>query len=270
FNLIEGSASVCVLFDDNPYVLLATNTGSLYMCEGGDGNEIIFASEKYILSTILQDKEWSKFFNTEKISKILPGTGYLINTKNINKNLISLNNSDKSDENLNEEKFSKNLDIIDLSLYQGEVLRNIEKYKIRPELKEEMLRNWEKIYSDETDIKRCTKCLLPSTMPFIEFDEDGVCNYCRDYERRKPTVKGEKVLKEIVEKYRSKEGNIDCVVGFSGGRDSSYGLHYITNHLGLHPVVFIYDWGMVTDLARRNQARVCGKLGIEQIIISAD
>jgi hypothetical protein len=73
-----------------------------------------------------------------------------------------------------------------------------------------------------------------------------------------------------VAKYRSSSGEPDCIIGFSGGRDSSYGLEYIKNTLGLNPITFIYDWGMVTDLARRNQARVCGKLGIEQIVVSAD
>jgi glucosamine--fructose-6-phosphate aminotransferase (isomerizing) len=40
--------------------------------------------------------------------------------------------------------------------------------------------------------------------------------------------------------------------------------------LNLHPIAYTYDWGMVTDLARRNQARLCGKLGIEHILVSAD
>jgi hypothetical protein len=57
---------------------------------------------------------------------------------------------------------------------------------------------------------------------------------------------------------------------FSGGRDSCYGLHYAVKELGLKPITFTYDWGVITDLARRNQARLCGKLGIEQILVSAD
>ncbi|MCJ7635642.1 hypothetical protein MUP77_25030 [Candidatus Bathyarchaeota archaeon] len=107
-------------------------------------------------------------------------------------------------------------------------------------------------------------------MPFISFDEDGVCNYCRSYEQRGPTLKGEDALKMVAAKYRSSSGDPDCIIGFSGGRDGSYGLEYIKNVLGLNPITFIYDWGMVTDLARRNQARVCSKLGIEQIVVSAD
>jgi hypothetical protein len=60
------------------------------------------------------------------------------------------------------------------------------------------------------------------------------------------------------------------VVAFSGGRDSSYGLHLLKEKFGMQPITFSYDWGMVTDLARRNQARMCGKLGIEHIWISAN
>ncbi|MEI7988850.1 MAG: hypothetical protein WCI88_07400, partial [Chloroflexota bacterium] len=62
----------------------------------------------------------------------------------------------------------------------------------------------------------------------------------------------------------------DCLVALSGGRDSSYGLHYMKEVLGMHPIAYTYDWGMVTDLARRNQARLCGKLKIEHILVSAD
>jgi hypothetical protein len=112
---------------------------------------------------------------------------------------------------------------------------------------------------------------LPETVPYIRYDEDGVCNYCRNFEHRGGTnLKGEKALKEFVDQYRSNSGEPDCIVGFSGGRDSTYGLDYIKNELGMNPIAFTYDWGMVNDNARRNQARVCSKLGVEQIVISAD
>jgi hypothetical protein len=59
-------------------------------------------------------------------------------------------------------------------------------------------------------------------------------------------------------------------VPFSGGRDSTFALHVVKQELGLNPIAFTYDWGMVTDLARRNIARVCGKLGVENIVVAAD
>jgi len=117
-------------------------------------------------------------------------------------------------------------------------------------------------------IKRCSRCILPETMPFIEFDKDGVCNYCHDYKLRN-TPKPKDELFELVKPYRRKNER-DCIVPFSGGRDSSYGLHLIVNELKMRPIAFTYDWGMVTDIARRNISIMCSKLGVENIIIAAD
>lgn len=144
-------------------------------------------------------------------------------------------------------------------------------YIIKKSIKQAMIETWERLYSGEINLRRCTKCLLPETMPYIHFDDKGVCNYCRNFENRGGNnLKGGDALKERVAKYKSPNGEPDCIVGFSGGRDSTYGLDYIKNVLGLNPITFTYDWGMVVDLARRNQARVCGKLGIENIVVSAD
>lgn len=118
------------------------------------------------------------------------------------------------------------------------------------------------------DLRRCTKCLLTETMPFINFDADGVCNYCRHYKpRNKPRPKEE--LFKLVEPYRRKTGD-DCIVPFSGGRDSCYGLHLIVKELKMKPVTYTYDWGMVTDLGRRNISRMCAELGVENIIVADD
>lgn len=120
----------------------------------------------------------------------------------------------------------------------------------------------------QPEIKRCTRCILPETMPFIRFDAEGVCNYCHNHKQRnKPKPKGE--LFKLVEPYRREHGP-DCIVPFSGGRDSCYGLHLIVNELKMRPITFTYDWGMVTDLGRRNISRMCAELGVENIIIAAD
>jgi glucosamine--fructose-6-phosphate aminotransferase (isomerizing) len=119
------------------------------------------------------------------------------------------------------------------------------------------------------DIKRCTKCVLPETMPFIKFDEQGVCNYCKNYKSRN-TPKPKEELFELVKPYRRKGLELDCIVPFSGGRDSCYGLHLIVEELKMKPVTYTYDWGMVTDLGRRNISRMCSQLGVENIIVAAD
>jgi hypothetical protein len=117
-------------------------------------------------------------------------------------------------------------------------------------------------------LRRCTKCLLPHTMPFIRFDAAGVCNYCHNYKPRN-VPKPREELFDLVKPYRRAEGN-DCIVPFSGGRDSCYGLHLIVNELKMKPVTYTYDWGMVTDLGRRNISRMCAKLGVENIIVADD
>ncbi len=117
-------------------------------------------------------------------------------------------------------------------------------------------------------LKCCSRCLLPETFPFIDFDNEGVCNYCRNYKKVK--YEGKDKLSEILNAVRSKNDGPDCLMPFSGGRDSSYALHFVKKELKMNPIAFSYDWGMLTDLARRNQARMCGKLGVEHILISAD
>ena len=120
----------------------------------------------------------------------------------------------------------------------------------------------------QPNLKRCTKCILPETMPFISFNSEGVCNYCENYELRN-IPKDKSLLFDLVEKYRKPNGN-DCLLPFSGGRDSCYGLHLAVKELKVKPLAYTYDWGMVTDLGRRNISRMCSKLGVENIIIAAD
>lgn len=127
---------------------------------------------------------------------------------------------------------------------------------------ERLLRN------DVPQVRRCSRCILPETMPFISFDAQGVCNYCRHYKVRNAPRPKEELFK-LAEPYRRATGN-DCIVPFSGGRDSCYALHLVVNELKMKPVAYTYDWGMVTDLGRRNISRMCSMLGVENIIVADD
>jgi glutamine---fructose-6-phosphate transaminase (isomerizing) len=120
----------------------------------------------------------------------------------------------------------------------------------------------------DLNLKRCTKCILPETMPFIYFSNDGVCNYCQHYQPRN-VPRPKKELFDLIEPYRRSEGS-DCIVPFSGGRDSCFGLHLIVNELKMKAITYTYDWGMVTDLGRRNISRMCAQLGVENIIVADD
>ncbi len=123
-----------------------------------------------------------------------------------------------------------------------------------------------KIFGSKIELQRCNKCILPVTYPFIKFDSNGTCNFCNDYKYIKTDKKDK--LNKYLDKYRKKDGSPDCLVGLSGGRDSCYGLHVLKENYGMNPVAYTYDWGLTTDVSRRNQALMIGKLGIEHIIRS--
>lgn len=235
FAEIEGSASIAMLFDNLDVMLLATNTGSLFQLTGMGGKLTAFASERFILQRILDDKEFAAMLGDAQLEQVRAGHALAISLGSMERRAFAL--AGDAEPPLASSPNGHHVEIVDLS--------------------------------SRTDrLRRCTKCILPETYPYVDFDADGVCQYCRNW---KPiAVKGEQALFDMVEPFRSKDGSPDVILAFSGGRDSSYGLHYVKKVLGMNPVAFTYDWGMVTDLARRNCARVCGKLGVEHIIRSAD
>ena len=269
FSFLEGSASIA-LINKRGESILATNTGSLYYCLNKSNTVFIFASERIYLEEIIRKNKISD----HTISKINPGSGCYIDPLNFTVLHFDLCDKESYRKLDNVEKKALH-NIIDLSCTDykykkesGSLGKRFKPYNMRNlydgELSETILQNNEIFDS----LRRCTKCILPETAPNIIFDEDGVCNYCKDYQNLK--IKGPHALEKYISKFRKNSDRPDCLVAFSGGRDSSYALHYIKTKLDLNPLAFTYDWGMITDLARRNQARICGKLGIEHIIFSAN
>lgn len=117
-------------------------------------------------------------------------------------------------------------------------------------------------------LKRCTRCLLPVTFPFLELDGSGECIYCRTHKKRE--FPGKKALELEIEKRLSglkKSREYDCIVPFSGGRDSSFMLHFVKKELGLRPLAYTYDWGMTTDTGYRNMKTMTDSLGVRHVIV---
>ena len=118
--------------------------------------------------------------------------------------------------------------------------------------------------------KICLNCVMDSSDPNIKFDEKGVCERCNQYYTQiLPTWnKGENKTKElnaIVEKIK-KSGRgkpFDCLLGMSGGFDSSYMLHFAIRELGLRPLVFHVDAGWNTPFAEENISKMVRKLGVK-------
>jgi len=264
---LKGAFSIATFFADMDYLLLATNMGSQYLLQDKDSQILIFASEKYFLEKLVE-REFSTIKNKLTITQIKPGTGILVEIGSLKLHKFNLERASK--KKLKNSRLKKrNIEIID----QQEVNENLpEIFKTNEKNRKRVTKIIEKEYGQNSkkigELQRCTKCILPETMPFIDFDDKGVCKFCRNYS--KIGEQGHKALEKVAAAHRKKDGSPDCIVMFSGGRDSSYGLHYVKEELKMNPVAYSYDWGMITDLGRRNQARMTGVLGIEHILISAD
>lgn len=123
----------------------------------------------------------------------------------------------------------------------------------------------------------CTRCVMDTTDEDIHFDEHGVCDRCNEYEHRiLPDWnhgKGhEAELQELIAKIKkSGEGKkYDCILGLSGGLDSTYMLHLAVKEWGLRPFVFHIDCGWNLPVAEENIRRVCNGLGVELHIEKMD
>ncbi len=123
----------------------------------------------------------------------------------------------------------------------------------------------------------CNCCVMDTSDEDIIFDENGVCMRCNEYKSRiEPEWNHgyghEKELQELITKVKkSGEGKeYDCILGLSGGLDSSYMLHLAVKEWGLRPFVFHIDAGWNLPVAEENIKRLTDKLGVELHIEKMD
>jgi len=120
------------------------------------------------------------------------------------------------------------------------------------------------------DIQICTSCVMDSTDPTIIFDENGVCDYCHNYKNNivpnwHPNEKGLAEITKVFEKIK-KEGknrDYDCMIGISGGLDSSYLAHVAVKQFGLRPLFFHVDAGWNSDVSTHNIHKLMDGLGVD-------
>lgn len=124
-------------------------------------------------------------------------------------------------------------------------------------------------------MKVCKRCVLPETYPGIEFDEQGVCNYCRAYDAREKEEEGnrfsnEEELRQALKKYKALNRKYDLLVPMSGGVDSCFTLIQIVEKFGLKPMVFHSDHGWDDPIATGNVERLCKELDVDLLIWKND
>lgn len=119
-------------------------------------------------------------------------------------------------------------------------------------------------------IQICTNCVMDTTDSKIIFDEKGVCDHCNTYYKDilphwHTDERGEKALREIIDKIKreGKGKDFDCIMGMSGGIDSSYLLYMMVEKFGLRPLVFHVDAGWNSQIAVNNIERLIDGLGLD-------
>ncbi len=105
----------------------------------------------------------------------------------------------------------------------------------------------------------CTRCIMDITDPNIIFDENGVCNHCHDHDRliKQRVISGKagiEYLETLVKKIKNggKNKPYDCIIGVSGGVDSTYVAYVVKKKLGLRPLAVHMDNGWDSELAVKN------------------
>jgi len=121
-----------------------------------------------------------------------------------------------------------------------------------------------------TEYKICSNCVMDTSDSEITFDEKGVCDHCNGFWTNvepnwHPDEIGKAQVAKMVADIKSNgEGKeFDCILGMSGGLDSSYLLHLVVVEFGLRPLVFHVDGGWNTDLAVNNIQVMIDKLGLD-------
>lgn len=119
------------------------------------------------------------------------------------------------------------------------------------------------------ELIHCTRCGVASSLPGTTYDAEGVCNICRAYDsyvdKAQAYFKTVDEFKALVAEMKAaRTGEYDCLVLFSGGKDSTYMLFKIKD-LGLKPLAFILDNGFLSDEAMANIRRVVELAGVDHV-----
>jgi len=123
---------------------------------------------------------------------------------------------------------------------------------------------------EKREYQRCTQCVMDTTDSKISFDEHGVCDHCRNFEKRikpywKPKENDVEGLEKLAQEIRKagKGRDYDCILGLSGGADSSYLAYIAKEVMHLRPLVFVVDTGWNLNVAVENIEKIVKGLDLD-------
>ncbi len=123
------------------------------------------------------------------------------------------------------------------------------------------------------ELERCTRCVLPVTWETVYFDDEGVCNICRNWDQKQGETDWEdrgRQLQDIAAEAKARGDDYDCILPFSGGKDSTFTLWYVVKKLGLKPLVISYDHGFYRPRMVANRTRTFRRLGVDVITFTGN
>lgn len=114
-------------------------------------------------------------------------------------------------------------------------------------------------------MKTCSKCVMPETAESLSFDAQGVCSVCRQIEYKQTAIDwpSRKLDLNLLADAARGTGDYDCIVPFSGGKDSTFTLWYIVHELKLKPLVVRFDHGFLRAQVNDNSERTFRRLGVD-------
>lgn len=264
-SLLKGANTFALISADNNCIYLHSSNKSLYLFYDSDLKISMFSSERNILKYAINSlSKKTKKLNYKSIIFSDKNEIYTINHESSELKISEIDLSNKSTSSEYKSSNGKSKLILNNEIKY----KNISKSKVITNKYRNIVENININYELIDDLRRCSNCVLPSTFPDIFFDEMGICNYCNTY--KKIELHNNEKFLEDKKIWKNGNGSNDVLVPLSGGRDSSYGLHYVKNELNLNPIAYTYDWGFVTDQARRNISRMCGEMNVEHILVAAD
>lgn len=117
-------------------------------------------------------------------------------------------------------------------------------------------------------LRVCKNCVLPETFPGIQFDNTGVCNFCRDYEGMQKSVERKTEYRHrfetLLKEYKGKS-TYDAIMCYSGGKDSTYTLYTLRNKYELNILAISFDNSFLPEQTFLNIHKVVEKLGVDHI-----